>query len=225
MRRAIIAGLLALLPTGVVAATAQNPAVIELFTSQGCSSCPPANANLRVLADRPDVLALSFNVTYWDYLGWKDTFAQAAFTQRQRDYEGPLGEHGPYTPQMVVDGKFETVGDSRAEIEKLIARSDRKIEPTLTLTADHVAIGTGAPGAATVWLVRYDPRTIAVPVGRGENAGVTLPHRNVVRALTNLGEWHGASAQFALPPAPAGLKTAILIQNGTGGEIIAVARD
>ncbi|HEY2069010.1 MAG TPA: DUF1223 domain-containing protein [Rhizomicrobium sp.] len=200
------------------------PVVVELFTSQGCSSCPPANANLRALADRPDVLALSLNVTYWDYLGWKDTFAAPEFTQRQRDYEPRLGHDGPFTPQIVVDGRADTVGDVRADIERLIAERRPVPGPSLSLTGNDVALGSGA-GAAQVWLVRYDPRTISVPVARGENAGVTLPHRNVVRELTLLGEWHGAAEHFTLPAAPDGLKTAILVQSGRGGPILAAARD
>ncbi|HEX3809323.1 MAG TPA: DUF1223 domain-containing protein [Rhizomicrobium sp.] len=208
------------------AATAAQPTVVELFTSQGCSSCPPANDNLRALADRPDVLALSFGVTYWDYLGWKDTFAQPAFTARQRDYEGPLGHAASFTPQVVVDGHLDTVGNVRGDIERLIAQSHRAPGPAITFGNGKIAVGASAPQeTAQVWLVRYDPRIIQVPVARGENSGVTLPHKNVVRSLSLLGEWKGQAASFALPPAPAGLKTAVLVQDGRGGAIIAAARD
>ena len=228
MTHVLLPGLaLAALLTGAAhAATPQSPVVVELFTSQGCSSCPPANANLRALADRPDVLALSFGVTYWDYLGWKDSFAQPAFTERQRDYEPRLGHSGPFTPQIVVDGRADTVGDVRADIEDLITKNRRPAGPSLVLAPGDVVLGAAQTGEpAQVWLVRYDPRTIPVPVGRGENAGVTLPHRNVVRTLTLLGEWRGASEHFALPPADAGLKTAVLVQSGRGGPILAAARD
>jgi hypothetical protein len=206
------------------AATVQTPAVVELFTSQGCSSCPPADANLIAIAKRPDVLALSFHVTYWDRLGWKDTFDQEAFTQRQSDYEGPLRESGPFTPQVVVDGRMDVVGNVRADIEKLIAQSQRTAAPPISLMGNTVSVGEGA-GKADVWLVRYDPRVVQVPISRGENAGTTQPQVNVVHALTDLGDWHGAKAQFAFPPAPPGLKTAVLLQKPHGGEIIAVARD
>jgi hypothetical protein len=206
------------------AATAQNPAVVELFTSQGCSSCPPANANLITIANRPDVLALSFDVTYWDYLGWKDTFDQEVFTQRQRDYESPLHESGPFTPQIVVDGRMDAVGDVRSDIEKLIAKSSRTATPAVHLNANIASVDAGQ-GAADVWLVRYDPRIVRIPISRGENSGTTQPQRDVVHVLTRLGEWRGASAQFALPPAQPGLKTAILLQKPHGGEILAVARD
>ena len=206
------------------AATPQNPTVVELFTSQGCSSCPPANANLITVAKRPDVLALSFDVTYWDYLGWKDTFDQEAFTQRQNDYEKPLRESGAFTPQIVVDGRIDAVGNVRADIENLIAKSNRAAAPAVRLNAGAASVEAGQ-GAADVWLVRYDPRVVRIPISRGENSGTTQPQVNVVRVLAKLGEWHGAAAQFALPPAAAGLKTAILLQKPHGGEILAVARD
>lgn len=206
------------------AATAQNPAIVELFTSQGCSSCPPADANLIVLAKRPEVLALSFHVTYWDRLGWEDTFDQEAFTQRQSDYESPLHESGPFTPQIVVDGRMDVVGNVRGDIEKLIAQSHRGAAPQMKLMGNSVSIGEGM-GKADVWLVRYDPRVVQVPISRGENAGTTQPQVNVVRVLANLGAWDGSEKQFALPAAQPGLKTAILLQKPRGGEIIAAARD
>jgi hypothetical protein len=205
------------------AATQADPAVVELFTSQGCSSCPPANANLIQLANRPDVLALSFDVTYWDYLGWKDTFDSPAYTQRQKDYEGPLGESGPFTPQVIVDGGRDTVGNVRGDIEKLIAQSHRTNAPSLMLESGKVSVGAGQ-GAAEVWLVRYDPRVVQIPISRGENSGTTQPQTHVVHELTDLGPWRGAQTSFALTPASAGLKTAVLLQRGRGGPIIAVAR-
>jgi len=205
-------------------ATAQNPAVVELFTSQGCSSCPPANESLRAVADRPDVLALSFDVTYWDYLGWKDTFDDEAYTRRQRNYEPTLGESGPFTPQVVVDGAHDTVGNVRGDIEKLIAQSHRTNAPFVSLATNSVSVGV-ANGTADVWLVRYDPRVTQIPVSLGENAGATFLQKNVVRSLTLLGQWHGAAAQFPMPPAPPGLKTAVLVQKPQGGAILAAARD
>ncbi|HEY5339222.1 MAG TPA: DUF1223 domain-containing protein [Rhizomicrobium sp.] len=207
------------------AATAANPAVVELFTSQGCSSCPPANANLIQLANRPDVIALSFDVTYWDYLGWKDTFDSPAYTERQKDYEAPLGESGPFTPQMVVDGSKDTVGFVRSDIEKLIAQSNRANAPAIHLSGSGVSIEAGSGGNADVWLVRYDPNVVQIPISRGENSGTTQPQTHVVRALTKLGEWKGGAASFAIPPEPSGLKTAVLLQRGPGGPIVAAARD
>src|ERR1700712_5066170 len=202
-------------------AQAAQPVVVELFTSQGCSSCPPANESLAAVANRPDVLALSFGVTYWNYLGWKDTFAQPQFTARQAAYEPGLGHSGSFTPQIVVNGASDTVGNNRADVERLIT-SAHLAGPTIQLNNNNVLVAAApAQGAADVWLVRYDPRTVNVSVARGENEGVTLPHKNVVRELTRLGAWSGASASFALSQAPAGLLTAVLIQKPQGGAIIA----
>ncbi|HTQ15332.1 MAG TPA: DUF1223 domain-containing protein [Rhizomicrobium sp.] len=212
------------LATAARAAGPDSPVVVELFTSQGCSSCPPANATLRALADRPDVLALSFDVTYWDYLGWKDTFDRPEYTERQRDYEPRLGEHGPFTPQVVVDGRADAVGDDKAEVERMIADVRRPPGPSLSLRGDGVDVGAGG-GTGEVWLVRYDPRTLSTPIARGENSGATLEQRNVVRALTLLGEWKGGAMHFAFAPAQAGLRTAVLVQWGRGGPILAAARD
>lgn len=203
-----------------------KPVVVELFTSQGCSSCPPANANFAALSERPGVIALSFGVTYWDYLGWKDTFAQPAFTQRQRDYEGALGHSSPFTPQIVVNGTKDVVGNVRADVERLIDRAEPGHGPAVNITREGLMLGGGArPGKpADVWLVRYDPRVVQVPVQRGENAGVTLPHKNVVRSLVRLGEWSGAPGRFAIPPATDGLSTAVLVQEPDGGAILAAGQ-
>jgi hypothetical protein len=215
---------------GPVAASAQpqQPIVVELFTSQGCSSCPPANDALAALASRPDVLALSFGVTYWDDLGWKDTFASPVYTARQWDYAHSLRHAQVWTPQVVVDGHADTVGQSTAVIEPLIkaAKARRGQGPAIEVQADKVTI-TAAPyiGAAQVWLVRYDPRTVQVAIRRGENGGKTLPHRNVVRELTRLGAWSGAAETFAFKPSEdPNLKTAVLIQREQGGEILAAAK-
>jgi len=219
---AAIAGLAALL---AVPASAASPVVVELFTSQGCSDCPPANANLRAIADRPDVLALSFSVTYWDRLGWKDTFGKPEFTQRQYAYAEGFHRNEVYTPQMVVNGHVDLVGNVKADIEKTIAQEGPPKGPEIALTSNTVTVAASSKPAkaAIVWLVRYDPRTVNVPVGRGENVGVVLPHRNVVRALTQLGSWNGNAANYTLPPAPDGLSTAVLVQE-PGGIILSAAK-
>lgn len=217
----------AALAAGLTAGQAQaaQPTVVELFTSQGCSSCPPANASLAAVASRPDVLALSFGVTYWDYLGWRDTFAQPQFTARQAAYEPGLGHSGPFTPQIVVNGVRDTVGNVRSDVERLIA-GPSLAGPAVDLKDNVVSVAAApARGDADVWLVRYDPRTVNVPVARGENEGVTLPHRNVVRELVRLGSWSGAAARFAVQPAPQGLKTAVLIQKPHGGAILAAFKE
>jgi hypothetical protein len=199
--------------------------VVELFTSQGCSSCPPANDNVAALSNRPDVLALSFGVTYWDQLGWKDTFASPAYTERQVAYAHALKHDAPFTPQVVVDGKADVVGNVRPEIERLIAH-EQITGPALTVASGGIDIGAGkAPAAAAdVWLVRYDPRVVQVPVRAGENNGRTLPHKNVVKALVRLGGWNGQAVHFALPPAAPGLSTAVLVQTRGAGPILAAWR-
>jgi hypothetical protein len=207
------------------AASADRPAVLELFTSQGCSSCPPADANVRLLADRPDVLALTFDVTYWDNQGWKDTFDKPEFTQRQDDYETPLREHGKFTPQIVIDGQKDITGIERRPLEDLVNASHRNAGPTMQLSANKISIGAGDATAAQVWLVRYDPRVQSVAPQAGENSGATLKQKNVVHSLTLLGEWKGTAQDFSLPPENAGLKTAVLVQRGKGGPILAAARD
>ena len=218
--KAMLMGIALALSIGVPARAAQ-PVVVELFTSQGCSSCPPANATLAAVSTRPDVLALSFGVTYWDYLGWKDTFAQPQFTERQIAYESRLGHGGPFTPQIVVNGTADTVGNRQGDVEHLIA-SSRLEGPAIAIRDNVVSVGAGpAQGAADVWLVRYDPRSVNVAVARGENEGVTLPHKNVVHALMRIGTWSGLAARYPIAPAASGLSTAILIQKPHGGVIIA----
>ena len=222
----------ALLPALALAACAvpaigadpAHPTVVELFQSQGCSSCPPANANLLAIAGRSDLLALSFQVTYWDRLGWKDSFAQPAFTQRQWDYAraGHRGEVA--TPQMIINGRGVLNGGNRPQLEAFLARHDRGATgPAITGMGRRVTIGAApANGAAMVWLVRYDPRTVDVAIRAGENGGRTLPHRNVVRVLELLGVWRGDAIGFAVPAsADPAWRTAVLVQAGRGGPIIA----
>lgn len=221
--KGMVAG--ALLMASTFAAAAQPLTVIELFTSQGCSSCPPANANLIKLKDRRGVLALSFAVTYWDYLGWKDTFGRPEFTERQVTYGPALGRSGPFTPQIVVNGRADTVGNRLSDIETLIGKERPPAGPNLSLTDGKATISAGTAPAhgADVWLVRYRPGVVDVPIGRGENSGHTLPHANVVHALTRLGTWTGEAATLPLPKADDGLATAVLVQTPRGGPILAAA--
>jgi hypothetical protein len=220
----------ALLGLGAGAAFAEDMkplTVVELFTSQGCSSCPPANANLIELSKRPGILALSFGVTYWDRLGWKDIFAKPEYTARQETYETPLGRDGPFTPQMVVNGRADVVGNRIAEIDELIAAQGKVNAPSLDLKDRSLTIGEGnAPaGKADIWLVTYDERTVNVPVKRGENTGRTLPHKNVVHSLAKLGSWDGKAEIVDVPAAKPGLRTAILVQTPNGGPILAAATE
>ncbi|MGM4985861.1 MULTISPECIES: DUF1223 domain-containing protein [Rhizobium] len=207
-------------------AAERTPTVVELFTSQGCSSCPPANVNLIKLSNRSDVLALSFSVTYWDYLGWKDTYGKPEFTQRQVTYEPSLHQAGPYTPQMVVNGSATAVGNSLPEIQQLISETPPLNGPALALSRDRIEVGAGPEtGGADVWLVRYDPQIEAVPVARGENTGSTLQHAHVVRRLERLGHWSGEMTSFTLPGQQPGLKTAVLVQRPNGGAILSAITD
>ncbi len=231
----MIRHLTAMLPTlaliaaapAVHAADPAHPVVIELFQSQGCSSCPPANANVSAIADRPEVLALSFGVTYWDSLGWKDTFASPAYTARQWDYAHGLKHADVFTPQVVINGRRDGVGVDPRELQGLITAGDRgDTGPVLKVHGATLSIGT-APSKQTadVWLVRYDPRIVQVPIKRGENGGRTLPHKNVVRELTRIGHWTGREEVLALPRgADPALRTAILVQNPGGGAILAAAK-
>lgn len=205
---------------------AGSPVVIELYQSQGCSSCPPANANLNAIADRPDVLPLSFAVTYWDRLGWKDVFARPEYTARQWDYANAAGRKQVATPQMILNGRAAIVGSNRAQLDQAIQQARRTGGPTIASSKGKVVVG-GAGGVrpSTVWLVHYDPRVQAVPIRAGENGGRTLPHRNIVRAIRPLGSWSGAAKAFALPASPdPAYRTAVLVQAGKGGPIVAARR-
>lgn len=225
---AAVSGVAMLATSGAsLASDAAHPAVVELFQSQGCSSCPPASANLIALAARPDVLALSFQVTYWDKLGWKDTFGSPAFTARQWDYAHALKHREVWTPQVVVNGRADTIGNRPGQIEQLLQRQDRGAGgPELTLGSARVSVsGPARTRPADVWLVRYDPRLLQIPIQRGENGGKTLPHRNVVRELVRLGAWSGDTRSYVLPaPAQPDLRTAVLVQDGPGGAILAATR-
>jgi hypothetical protein len=210
-----------------LAADRAHPTVVELYQSQGCSSCPPAIANVNALAGRPDVLALIFAVTYWDQLGWRDTFAKPAFTARQWDYAHAGGRAQVATPQTIVNGRVVTNGGNQARLEQAIRQGDRGTTgPAIETTGGRVTIATGHTATpATVWLVRYDPRTLAVPIRAGENGGRTLAHRNVVRSLDRLGGWTGARAAFTVPaPTNPNTRAAVLVQKGKGGPIVAAAR-
>jgi hypothetical protein len=221
----MIAGLLGFGASTAFAGSAKPLTVVELFTSQGCSSCPPANANLIEISKRPDVLALSFGVTYWDRLGWKDIFATPEYTDRQITYETPLGRDGPFTPQVVVNGRADVVGNRIGEIDNLIATTPKADAPAVSLKSNSLAIGAGKAPAngADIWLVTYDDKTVNVPVSRGENTGHTLPHKNVVHSLSSLGSWDGKAVTLDIPSAKPGLRTAVLIQAPHGGPILTAA--
>ena len=215
----------------VMAADAAHPTVVELFQSQGCSDCPPANANVMALSDRADLLTLSFGVTYWDQLGWKDTFASPQYTARQWDYAHAFHRQEVFTPEVVVNGRADVVGANRGELEDLIKRQADDHGPNIKINGGAVTVGSGAIGggavkSAQVWLVRYDPNIVQVPIARGENGGRTLAHKNVVKALVKLGDWTGAAVSYRIPDnSDKQLREAVLVQAGAGGIILGAARD
>ena len=212
-------------------------AVIELFTSQGCSSCPPADVVLQGYAKDPGVIALSFPVDYWDYLGWKDTLASARNSERQRAYAKARGDGAIYTPQVGVNGTTHVNGAQKADIASAIAATNKNLE------ANHVplwfwqerntlniAVGAAPQGRAvkeaTVWLGVVQT-SAAVDVKRGENAGHSLVYTNIVRELTPIGLWKGQEMKIQIPRAavmtPETQKSVVLIQEGKAGPIIAAA--
>jgi len=208
LRRAAFAALLQAVL--VLPAVAGPQAVVELFTSQGCSSCPPADALLAELAKRPNVVALSFPVDYWDYLGWKDTLAHPSFSMRQRAYAHGRSDRQIYTPQVVVNGVKPIVGSDRDKIESVVAKlvNNGALPVTVAVneTGSTITVEVGAvPGAASsaeVWLLPV-AKTREVTIGRGENKGRTIIYANVVRGMTKLGDWSGPPARFEVPASSA----------------------
>jgi hypothetical protein len=225
---ALISLLLAAAP--LAAHAAPPPVVVELYTAQGCASCGEANAYVSTLAEQPGVLALTFPVDYWDYLGWADTFAKPAFAERQKAYVAHLGLREPYTPQVIVDGRAQAPGGQADKVEKLLrdaASAPRNPPDMAFVTATRVDVGSGRPprAGAEVWLVRYDPRAVEVAVRKGDNRGQTIVHRNVVRELQRLGAWRGKPTAYRLPkPAEDGLTTLVMVQTANGGRILGVAQ-
>lgn len=211
-------------------ATARPPVVVELYTAQGCASCGEANEYLGKLAERPGVLALTFPVDYWDYLGWPDTFAKPEFADRQKAYVAKLALREPYTPQVVIDGRTQAGGRDTEKVDKLVADAGNAPSnpPDMAFIGRRrVDVGSGRPprGGAEVWLVRYDPREQEVAVRKGDNRGQTVEHRNVVREIKRLGAWRGRPTAYRLPPpTEEGLATAVLVQAADGGRVLAVAQ-
>lgn len=219
-RRALIATA-ATLP--LVAHAQARPALVELFTSQSCSSCPPADALLGELARRPGVIALSFHVDYWDRLGWKDPFSSPAWTARQRDYGRQFNLRAIYTPQIVVDGALEMVGSDRRAVDRALASArPAGVAVAVTRDAEGLLLRVGAgEGAARVMLAAYVPGATTRVLG-GENSGRTLTHTNIVRRLDAAGSWTGAEASWRVP-AEAGLGYALFVQDADGRVLGAAA--
>ncbi|MEM7747916.1 MAG: DUF1223 domain-containing protein [Pseudomonadota bacterium] len=216
---------------------AQHPAptLLELYTSQGCSSCPPADKLIQSYAKRRDIVALSFNVDYWDYLGWKDTLARREYSKRQRTYAMKRGDGEVYTPQIVVNGVTHAVGSMRRRVDRAISiANDGRGKQNVPLTVTHkngkltVSVGgqqpVAIPRSATVWLATVRSK-VTVPVKRGENHGRTLTYYNVVDRLTPIGMWSGKQTVIELKDEDVlqgkADNCAVLVQLGKGGPIVA----
>ena len=235
-RRLLLAALVVLAcPAG---AEERRPVVVELFTSQGCNSCPPADIYLGELTNRPDLLTLAFHVDYWNYIGWTDPFARPWATARQKAYQKRLNERFVYTPQMVVNGAAQGIGSEREAIEALIKAAPAEgatLHPDLALRwrqdgALLVEVGAGESppeSPADIWLIGYDSAH-ETRVLRGENAGQTLTDHHPVRTYRRIGGWPGWSLELVVPaaeaPALGNGGIAVLIQAAGAGPVMAAAR-
>ena len=209
--------------------------VVELFTSQGCSSCPPADRVLNDLSKSPDLITLSFPVDYWDYIGWKDTLASPDYTARQKAYAKARGDGQVYTPQAVVDGVTHVVGSEKDAIDGAVSTAVHRNGAMSVPVALHLSQGKinvdvgasdGAPRKAGVWLIETIP-TKTVAVGRGENSGKSLTYTNVVRKMTRIGDWTGAAAHYDMMARLDEQNYVVLLQtetNSTPGAILGAAR-
>lgn len=234
-RRTLIAaalGALAILPA---TAGPERPVVVELFTSQGCSSCPPADALMAELAKRQDVLALSYNVDYWDYIGWKDNLARPEFGARARAYVDRLKLQSPYTPQMVVDGLIDVVGNHRGKVTGVVEKQTNGprdgVPVVIARSGDKlgVSVGEGQPVPGARILILRTKAAITVEIGKGENKGKKITYTNAVRRVMDAGEWTGKAASLSLPAAMPDLSeptdgVVVLIQGGPGGPILGAAQ-
>ncbi|MEM7505888.1 MAG: DUF1223 domain-containing protein [Pseudomonadota bacterium] len=213
-------------------AQAEPAVVVELFTSQGCYSCPPADEVLGKLAEHDDIVALAMHVDYWDYLGWRDTFAQRGFTQRQYSYRDTMGERVVYTPQMIIQGVSPVTGSRSMSVKDAIlqARGQQRtstLEITETgaaLTGRIAPLATDQAQGGTLFVAKYTRNQI-VDIARGENGGKTLTYHNVVDMLSPLTEWDGReAAEVELPRPGPGEGIAIWLQDGVTGPILGAAK-
>lgn len=225
MRATALISVALLLAAARPAAALDRPVVVELFTSQSCSSCPPAEALIgRLAREGADVLPLAFHVTYWNHLDWRDPYALPVATARQGDYAARFGGSS-YTPEAVIDGRTGLVGSDEAGLRAAIAQARQAgpaIRVSLARDGARIAAQVGAgSGTGRVLLIGFDPSHTS-RVLRGENAGRTIAQANVVRSVQDLGAWSGTAARFAVA-APAGETAALLLQ-GADGRILGAAR-
>lgn len=210
---------------GVARADGPAAGVVELFTSQGCSSCPPADANLRDFAANGSVVALGYHVDYWDYLGWKDTLGSAANSERQHGYARTLGARSVYTPQAVLNGATHVNGADGGAIRRGLADGTLTVPVSLARVEDRVVASTGegpAPRGEAVIVFVWTRSEAAVTIERGENRGETIRYVNAVMAISTTGMYHGKASQFEMPVSEAARAgadgCAVLVQEiGTGG--------
>jgi len=216
-----------------------RPVVVELFTSQSCYSCPSAEEFLGKLAREPDIVALEFHVDYWNDINygsagqWTDPFSRPAFTRRQRDYNQKIRDQsGVYTPQMVIDGRFEKSGNSEWAVEAAIRSARGEDEPGVNVAvrradADGLSITVdgAAKSAAAIWLVRFK-RAETTRVLRGENHGKTLDNHNIVTGMTRIGDWRGRAATLDVPNGRpgSGEDCVVLVQSDKPGAILGAAK-
>ena len=206
-----------------------RPVVVELFTSQGCSSCPPADELLRKLGGHADVIPLALHIDYWDYIGWKDSFAQPGFTSRQKRYAHVAGRSMVYTPQMIVNGLDDVAGNRPMDVADVIQRHRAlPVVVDLTLTRQGKtllvqAVALAAIKPSDVQLVRYVPEQ-AVEITRGENAGHALTYSHIVTDWSRVGAWNGAAPLRLEVPVTGSGPVVVLIQETGQGAILAAAR-
>ena len=215
--------------SGTVLAQSQPAVVVELFTSQGCSSCPPADDYLADIANRDDVIALALHVDYWDYIGWKDTFASPAFTQRQHSYAQAAKARSVYTPQIVVGGVDHVIGNGPSEVAALICSHmalDSPVSVSMIRSGGMVSItaetAEALPEGAVVQLVHFLPDS-TVQIKRGENAGRSITYHNIVTAIDQVGNWDGTGVFHAKVKAAEGALV-VIVQSPGMGPILAAAR-
>lgn len=207
--------------------------VVELFTSQGCASCPAADALLAELSREPSLMTLTWAVDYWDYLGWEDTLARPEHTDRQRAYGRSLGLSGVYTPQAIIDGRVQVIGSKRAELEAAIARRRQSASTPMMQIArqgDSVTIELAASAVtapATLWLIGFDPEQ-AVTIVEGENSGRNITYHNVVRSHESIATWQGNALVLQLSPEDLarvpGEAHAVILQQEESGPILDARR-
>ena len=200
-------------------------AVVELFTSQGCSSCPPADEFLGELAMRKDVLALAFHVDYWDYIGWDDVYAKSAYTQRQRQYAQAFRLRYVYTPQMVVSGKYETSGNSRRNIIRAVEKELAAPSEVSLRTDNGQILVEGQAQDSTVHVIRVSfLKEVTTKVKRGENRGKTLKDYHIVSDMASLGVWRGGQQAFALDNLPPDMGHGVFLQRQNDLKILGAIR-